>query len=231
MVSVARLDDNSAMSSAQINRAIAEAFSPMGVCRLLAGDIVDCLDALYPEERVAVQDAIERRQREFATGRALARRLIADLGVTPGAIPRGVQRQPVWPVGVVGSLTHAESVAVAAVATSDSCRSLGVDLELTDRVGQELYPKLFRPAERSFIGDDRRLAGLVFSAKEAGYKATHALAPRFVSFRDAEISIDLDQQRFGFRYLGDHPPSAIMEEGVGHYLFCGPYVLSLFIIR
>ncbi|MEZ5550279.1 MAG: 4'-phosphopantetheinyl transferase superfamily protein [Pseudomonadales bacterium] len=231
MVSAGGLDDNSDMDAEQINQAIAAAFSAIDDCRLLAGDIVDCVDALYPEEQVAVAQAIGRRQREFATGRTLARRLMGELGIAPAAIPRGAQRQPVWPAGVVGSLTHAERVAVAALATSAKCRALGIDIEIADRVGPELYPKLFRPAELSAIDGDRRLAGLMFSAKEAGYKATCALAPRFVAFRDAEIDIDQEQQRFGFRYLGDHTPSAVMEEGSGRYLFCGPYVLSLFIIR
>ena len=73
-------------------------------------------------------------------------------------------------------------------------------------------------------------AGLLFSAKEAGYKATFPLAGEFISFQDAEVELDPEQGRFRFRYFGKHAPSAVMEEGYGHFLICGRYVLSLFII-
>lgn len=231
MVSAGGLNDNSGMNAAEINQAIADGFSSADGCRLLAGEIVDCLDALFPEETEAITRAIGRRQREFATGRVLARRLMGELGVEPGAIRRGAQREPIWPAGVVGSLTHAESIAVAAVAPQGVLRSVGVDIELADRVGPELHGKLFTASEQSLIDGDLRRAGLMFSAKEAAYKATYALAPRFVGFRDAEIAIDSEAQSFSFRYLGEHAPSGVMEEGSGRFLYCGPYVLSLFIIR
>ena len=231
MVSAPAVDDNSGMSAEQINQAIADMFSSVDGCRLLAGDIGDYGAMLYPAERESVVKAIDRRKREFATGRMLARRLMGDLGIQPGAILRGAQREPIWPAGVVGSLTHAEGVAVAVVAPQGVLRAVGIDIEIADRVGPELHGKLFTSSEQSLIDGDLCRAGLMFSAKEAGYKATYSLAPRFVGFRDAEISIDPEKQRFSFRYLGDHPPSRVMEEGSGHFLYCGPYVLSLFIIR
>ena len=70
----------------------------------------------------------------------------------------------------------------------------------------------------------------MFSAKEAGYKATFPLAHRFIGFKEAEIDIDWTAGRFAFRYLGDHAPNRVMETGEGYFLFYERYVLSLFII-
>ena len=53
---------------------------------------------------------------------------------------------------------------------------------------------------------------------------------RFIGFQEAEIEVDWERQRFDLHYVGEHDPNRIMEQGEGHFLFCGPYVLSLVII-
>jgi 4'-phosphopantetheinyl transferase EntD len=60
---------------------------------------------LYPEEAVHVERAVEKRRRDFALGRACARRALAVLDDRPPtAILVGEERAPVWPEGIVGSI-------------------------------------------------------------------------------------------------------------------------------
>jgi 4'-phosphopantetheinyl transferase EntD len=68
------------------------------------GDVPD--EPPFPGEADLVADAVEKRRREFVTTRRCARQALAQLGVPPVPIRPGPGRAPVWPAGVVGSLTH-----------------------------------------------------------------------------------------------------------------------------
>src|SRR5689334_8284722 len=61
---------------------------------------------LFPEEEHAVGNSIAKRRIEFAGGRYCARIAMTELGFSPCAIPGGPDGAPVWPLGLVGSITH-----------------------------------------------------------------------------------------------------------------------------
>jgi hypothetical protein len=61
---------------------------------------------LFPEKEAVISRAVDKRRREFQTVRHCARRALRELGVPPAAVLPGERREPVWPPGVVGSLTH-----------------------------------------------------------------------------------------------------------------------------
>lgn len=193
-----------------------------------AGAIEIGVESPFPEEHELVETALEKRQAEFATARNLARQSMRDLGLAAGPILRGAKREPIWPEGTLGSMTHAEGCAVACVARRGVVRSLGIDVELSDRVGKGLYKKVFTEAELQYLAHkEERHAGLLFSAKEAVYKATFPLVGRFIGFQEAELTVDEARSRIIFRYVGEHAPNEIMEEAQCRYLFSGPYVLCL----
>lgn len=187
---------------------------------------------LFPTERPAVARAVEKRVREFATGRHLARLALDTLGLPKAAIPSGEAREPLWPGGCIGSITHSEDLAIAAVAASSSLRSVGIDLEVADRVTPELHSRLMTPRECGLLPDaDPGMPGLVFSAKEAGYKAVYPLVGKFIGFQEAEVDVDWPGRRFELRYTGEHQPNLVMQEGEGFFCFFERYVFTLFIIR
>lgn len=82
---------------------------------------------LYPEEEAVLEGASDHRRREFATVRSCARRALSRLGVERGPLVPGAQRAPVWPSGVVGSLTHCDGYRAAVVGRVSSVISLGID--------------------------------------------------------------------------------------------------------
>ena len=215
----------------QLNQQIAEQLPAVEGLSIIAGPIADHLSELFPVESQAVTKAIEKRQWEFATGRSLARNAMSALGMPRQPVPRGEDREPLWPIGCKGSITHAADLAVAGIAHADVLTSVGLDLEDAGRVTADMFSKLFTVTEQREVAvGDPRLAGVFFSAKEAGYKATFPQVGRFIGFQEAEIAVDWPARRFRIRYLGDFEPNRIMEDGEGYFLFCEPYVLSLFII-
>jgi hypothetical protein len=138
-----------------------------------AGDI----DHLHPAEREAIARAVPKRQQEFATGRALLRRLL-DRDV---AIPVAPDRSPHWPPGVVGSLAHDSEIAVAAVSSDPRIRAIGIDVEPTTALTPEIARIVLRDDE---AGLD---AHLTFALKEAAYKAWSALGGHILDHHDVRI--------------------------------------------
>jgi 4'-phosphopantetheinyl transferase EntD len=159
------------------------------VCVEVFGDV----DApLYPEETAAIEGAIPSRQREFATTRECARRALAVLGRPPVPIPIGADRAPVWPPGIVGSMTHCDGLRAAAV--SERCRSIGIDAEPAAPLPDGVLGLIASETEVAGFpsGSDVPWDRLLFSIKESVYKAWYPLAGRWLGFTDADVAIDPD---------------------------------------
>src|SRR5205085_5147682 len=123
-----------------------------------------------------------------------ARRALAALGLGPVAIPVGPRRAPVWPPGVVGSITHCAGLVAAAVAWSDEMAALGIDAEPAVELEPDVVAAVATPFERSTL-DGPLAATVLFCAKEAFYKCWSALDGAVLELHDVEVAFD----RGGFR--------------------------------
>ncbi len=198
-----------------LDTGVADELPPLDGISLVAGAIHDYTNSLWPEERAGIERFHEKRAREFSTGRHLARLAMTELGLPPGAVARAEDRRPLWPGGILGSITHAGELAVAAVARDGSVGGLGIDLELTGRVTDRLYSRVFTAAERARVeaSTEPDLATVLFSAKEAGYKAVNPAVGRYIGFHEAEVDVCWPQRTLRLRYLGR--PRAEPADGAG----------------
>lgn len=104
---------------------------------------------------------------------------------------------PVWPRGVVGSLSHTKGLRAAAVAFSHDAAAVGIDVEPADSLPEGVLSAVLRPAEARQVG---RLASsgvtfadrILFCAKEATYKAWFPLTHRWLGFHDADVELRTD---------------------------------------
>jgi 4'-phosphopantetheinyl transferase EntD len=139
-----------------------------------------------PGEAAGLERAVPRRLREFAAGRHCAREALAELGLPRVALPRRADRQPEWPPGVVGSISHSSDYCAAVVARSATCAGIGFDAEEWGRVTPEIWSRIATPSELarlSATGDSgERWATVLFSAKEAFYKAQFVQSQSFLGF-------------------------------------------------
>jgi 4'-phosphopantetheinyl transferase EntD len=138
---------------------------------------------LYPVEAAAVARAVDRRRREFATGRALLRQLLG--GDVP--IPARPDRSPELPTGVAVSLAHDADLAVAAVAVDRRVAALGIDVEPATPLSVEMAATILRPDE---AGLDAHLA---FTLKEAVYKAWSTVGGELIDFDAVRLTLDGDR--------------------------------------
>lgn len=153
---------------------------------------------LLPAERPAVARAVESRRREFLAGRLAARRAMAELGLPAAAIPLGPDRAPVWPEGVVGSISHTGTACLAVVARAGTLRSVGIDLETDEPLPPELEAAICRPEEIAWLAaqppaERGRLAKLIFSAKEAAYKCQYPLTRTLFGFEALRVRMDVER--------------------------------------
>jgi 4'-phosphopantetheinyl transferase EntD len=169
----------------------------------------ELLDAdLFAEEEQAVARAVEKRRREFVTGRACARRALERLGVGPVAIPNGERGEPLWPSGVVGSITHCSGYRGSAVAKADEVLSVGIDAEVHEPLPDGILESVAFGRELAEVAQANGgvcLDRVLFSAKEAVYKAWFPLARRWLGFEDVELTIDVRAGRFRARLLVPGP--------------------------
>jgi len=103
----------------------------------------------------------------------------------------GAHREPRWPPGFVGSITHSLSFACAAIARETDMRGLGIDSEpiFDDAAMSDAVPIALDANERRLIEGPRQreLATLVFSAKESLFKCLYPLTGVFFEFVDAQV--------------------------------------------
>ncbi|HEV7615395.1 MAG TPA: 4'-phosphopantetheinyl transferase superfamily protein [Solirubrobacterales bacterium] len=173
--------------------------------------------ALFPAEQEAVGRAVEKRRREFTTARGCAREALGRLGFEAGPIPSGARGEPLWPAGAVGSISHCDGYRAAAVARAGELASIGIDAEPNQPLPQGLLGDVALPAEAERLRELARQAPtvnwdrLLFSAKEAVYKAWFPLAQRWLGFEDAQLEIDPDAGSFSARLLVPGPTLAAAE--------------------
>lgn len=147
---------------------------------------------LAADELQQIARAVPKRRLEFAAGRQLARRLLAEAGQGIDALPGDADRVPRWPQAVVGSITHCRSLCAVAVAPRALSAGIGLDVEPAEPMNPELLPQILREAERDRLRDWpeawRDFAGiLTFSAKEALYKSIYPAHRVFLDFQDVEL--------------------------------------------
>jgi len=156
-------------------------------------------------------NAVDKRRREFAAGRAAAHAAMIDLGRLPQAILVGDKRAPIWPDGLVGSITHTRSCAMAVVAHSRDLCALGIDVEEDTPLADNLLPAICSEQEQHWLQkqvNPSQLAKVIFSAKEAAYKCQYTLSERFFGFDGMELVLDLEQGNFQACFTAEQPPFA-----------------------
>jgi 4'-phosphopantetheinyl transferase EntD len=188
---------------------------------------------IHPLERAAIRGAGPARVRDFVAGRTCAREALAALGIHGYALLPGPDRAPLWPAGVVGSISHCERLCGVAVARRAELASIGLDVETSDPLPPDLLDLVCTRSERQRLracdgADSLRLAKVLFSCKEATYKCYAPLGRSVLDFEELEIELGPTPGAFAAHLLNADRPGA---DGVrrfegryhvgSHYVLCG----------
>jgi phosphopantetheine--protein transferase-like protein len=148
--------------------------------------------SLYPQELALIAKAVDKRRCEFAAGRACARQALGALGHAPAPILQAASPAPLWPDGILGTISHSHTWAGAAVARAGELAGIGLDIETVGRVTMNIARKILTTAETEVMhampaAEQQAFLALLFSAKEAVYKCLARIVPVHMGFHDAEI--------------------------------------------
>lgn len=148
---------------------------------------------LFDAETALVRNAVAKRVHEFTLGRLYAHMALRRLGADDGPLLAGPHREPRWPSGVAGSITHCDGFCGVAVAGTP-VRGIGVDAERRGPLPEGVAALIHTPAERRWLQTASAvgavdLSVLCFSAKESAYKCQFPLTGLLLEFTDIEITM------------------------------------------
>jgi len=167
----------------------------------------------------SIDRSVRKRQAEFFMGRLAARDALEALATPPAAnrtapvgaasaakgasdrltprqqIPIGPSREPVWPSGAIGSITHAGPYAAAVATSASRIAGIGIDIErrIAPDTRQSVEDMVLKPAEQSllhaFAGEVPydMLLTIAFSAKESFFKGSFATVGTYFDFNAVDI--------------------------------------------
>ncbi|MFU0911501.1 enterobactin synthase subunit EntD [Kluyvera intermedia] len=152
-------------------------------------------DLLWLPHHAKLARAGRKRQTEHLAGRIAAVHALRLFGekVVPDI---GEQRQPLWPAGLYGSISHSEHTAVAVVSQTP----VGIDIErvFDDELANSLAQQIACDDELTVLRKGPLAFALAltltFSAKESLYKAFSANHPALLHFHHASV-LAVDEQQ------------------------------------
>lgn len=188
---------------------------------------------LAHEEKMIVENAVDKRRREFTAGRTCARGILKQLGFS-GDLTVGKDKHgaPVWPDGIVGSISHTADVCVVSIGRqTPQLTSLGVDVEKDTGLAPELVNLVCDERERkmcraSRIEDPLRLAKIVFSAKESVYKCLYPVTKTVLDFMDVHLRLDVAEQRFVATANGNFHDDLVRGTCTGRVLYAEGHICT-----
>lgn len=147
-------------------------------------------DLLWLPHHAQLLSSGRKRKAEHLAGRIAAVHALREFGrkTVPGI---GTQRQPVWPQGLFGSISHSASTALAVV----SRQPVGIDIEaiFTPQTAIELASNIVTHTEKSELANSdlsiEQALTLAFSAKESAFKATQASRQADAGFTQYQIVV------------------------------------------
>ena len=174
-------------------------------------------EELTANEKLLTGTFSNKRLKDFSTGRFCARKALAQIGYGPDDILMGDDKQPLWPSGTIGSISHSKYLTGAVVGLASQFRSIGLDVETMGKITAEMWRMLYTETEQDFLNscpyqDLAYYTTLLFSFKESFYKLQFPLTHTFLEFTDVEVAFT--NQKFQLKVLKQFPGIELLPESI-----------------
>lgn len=166
---------------------------------MLAFDIANYKDELYTFYSIAlpknIESAVKKRRAEYLAGRLCCKYVLEEMNVRGEVLSKYPDRQPYWPPGVCGSISHTGHTAIATV-IREEFGWIGIDIESLDADLLQESRDIFSTAqERDLLKKSTHLSEslallVTFSSKESIFKALYPQVQSFFGFEYANV-VDL----------------------------------------
>lgn len=181
----------------------------------------------------SLRSAVSKRQAEFLAGRYLAKIILTQMSLPQVEIAIGHNRAPVWPEGVIGTISHHQNKAICAIQHSSGAGDgIGIDTErlIANDMVEGMCSTIICSRENALImtlpGSQALWLTVIFSAKESLFKALYRQVQRYFDFLDAEV-IAIEQQSMTLKLLTQLTPELYAGRTFKvHYRISGNEVLT-----
>lgn len=147
-------------------------------------------DNLFNEEKIFIKrEWSEIRLKTYILGRCAAHRALQTLQKEIVPILKGRDGEPIWPFDIVGSISHKDAIAVAAVGKKKRYKGIGIDIEdQTAILSKKEYSLFCTPKEIACI-DKKEFSPIdIFSRKEAILKAYYTAYNKLCNWIDIDTT-------------------------------------------
>ena len=156
-----------------------------------------------------MKNVAQIRQQEFIAGRYCAYQAAKMVGFDLVTLPSAETREPMWPAGVLGSITHSKKMAISCVSVSDDLSSVGVDAEelIKPSLSAEVEKVIATDEDLALLNKNEYQTGItiLFSAKEALYKALFPLVQTFIDFKEVKLTkLNTDEGSFELEVMSNN---------------------------
>lgn len=179
----------------------------------------------------SLASAAQVRKEDYVAGRFCAFKASSLIGFSLTKLPTHSDRTPIWPQNLCGSISHSKKLAVSCVSSTDHYFSLGIDAEelLDDHI--DISEQIANPHELELVQNKLGLT-ILFSAKEALYKAIYPIVKSFVDFKEVELTaIDFDEKTFQIFSRSENLLKLGLEQFQGSFQLIDNTVVTLITIK
>ena len=156
-----------------------------------------------------LSQAVYKRQASFLAGRYSAKQAMLRLG-SSSQVYMGVNRNPIWPESINGSISHTGDTALCVTANKKTTPLIGIDVEniVSASTASNIQKSIINDFERSllqsYFNHIEIAFTLAFSAKESLFKTLYPALNCFFDFTVAEIQeISIRDQKLVIRIVTD----------------------------
>lgn len=194
--------------------------------------VKDYTSSLAKAERSYANSVREVRRKQYSSGRRAVQLGLSSFNVTEIPILFD-DRKPSWPVSIVGSIAHSQSLAVALVGFKQDFRGVGIDVlpkyVVSDRVRERIL--LDEELKVASEGGDRDLQTMFFCAKESIYKASNPETDEFLGFKDVRLHVNPTATEYSAETVSEKQSSELVATGRGYMFEVEHHWLTIFLIR
>ncbi len=156
-------------------------------------------DSLYADNGISPPEwlarATKNRKAEYLCGRVLAKFALSFYGYADSPVSADINRCPVWPNGITGSISHTDGYAICVIGKSCKISGVGIDIEAPfDLTTYHSISQVFVTPEeteylaKTFSEEDLGWIGTaVFSSKESIFKCLYPKYGQYFDFEEAVL--------------------------------------------
>ena len=152
----------------------------------------------FPDQ---MNKSVIKRRAEYLAGRYCALNALSEIGIKNYQIQTGEHRAPIWPDGILGSISHNDNFAIAAISKRHNLCGIGVDVEevMSTVTVNNVMSQILNKEEELLIStldpeNIEKWFTAFFSAKESFFKAAYSEVKSYFGFDAVTIKhVDIEK--------------------------------------